>query len=113
MIKKTSTHPSAHWLYDTLKRQGEAVSLGNVYRNIKVLMEEGRVVKREFNDGNEHYDAMVHPHYHFICDECKKISDFELPMQKSLNQLANDSFEHFVDRHTIQFYGICNTCKKK
>ena len=75
-------------------------------------MEEGKVVKREFNDGNEHYDAIVHLHYHFICDRCKKITDFDLPVQNSLNQLANDSFDHIVERHTVQFYGICEKCKK-
>ena len=111
MIKKTSTHPSAQWIYETLRGQGESVSIGNVYRNIKILMEEGRVVKREFNDGNEHYDAVVHLHYHFICDRCKEITDFDLPVQGSLNHMANDFFDHVVDRHTIQFYGICKNCK--
>ena len=69
------------------------------------------MVKREFNDGNEHYDAVVHLHYHFICDRCKEITDFDLPVQDSLNHMANDFFDHVVDRHTIQFYGICKNCK--
>jgi Fur family peroxide stress response transcriptional regulator len=113
LIKRSKNHPSAHWVYDTLRAQGQEVSIGNVYRNIKILVEEGRVVKREFNDGNEHYDAIIHLHYHFICDRCKQITDFNLPVQNSLNQLANDSFDHMVDRNTIQFYGICKKCKKK
>ena len=43
--------------------------MGNVYRNINILIENGLIQASEFGDGIVHYDAIVSIHYHFICKE--------------------------------------------
>ncbi len=111
VVKESKTHPTVQWIYETLTQQGENFSVSNIYRNINILIEEGRVVRREFNDGAEHFDAILFNHYHFFCDSCSKIVDFSLPVQESLNLKANDIDGHRVDRHQVQFYGTCSKCK--
>jgi Fur family peroxide stress response transcriptional regulator len=111
LIKMSSSHPTAQHLYDTLKKEIKTLSLGNLYRNLKILTEDGRISSREFEDGLDHYDAITGLHYHFICEKCGSISDFSMPFQKSLNTKAQNLSGHIIKEHTINFYGICRKCK--
>ena len=111
IIKNCPTHPTATYVYDVLRKQNKSASLGNVYRNIKILIEEGRIESRNFSSGLESYDAITQIHYHFICDKCKEITDLPLSIQTFITELANKKSGHNIDRQTIQFFGVCEKCK--
>ncbi|MCU0373081.1 MAG: transcriptional repressor, partial [Ignavibacteria bacterium] len=51
------------------KNEIKSLSIGNVYRNIRILIEQGLIINRDFGDGIEHFDAMTQIHYHFICEK--------------------------------------------
>lgn len=112
-IADNSSHPTSLQIFNMLREEKPTLSLGNVYRNIKILIEEGRIKSRDFGDSVEHYDAITEVHYHFICEQCKEISDFLIPVQNNITKMAEDKTLHIVTGHTIQFYGICNKCNKK
>ena len=113
IIKNSSLHPTALWIYDFLKKEIPSLALGNVYRNLKILVEEGRIKIRDFGDGIEHYDAIIQLHYHFICEKCKVIIDFMIPVQNNITKLAQEKTRHNLTGHTIQFFGVCEECNKK
>ena len=112
-IQSRMDHPTAQTVYETLKKEIPSLSLGNVYRNIKILVEEGRVTRREFGDGIEHYDAIPGLHYHFICDTCKTVTDFPMPIQDMITKKAKDMTKHSISGHTVQFFGTCDKCRKR
>jgi Fur family peroxide stress response transcriptional regulator len=112
-IQSRMDHPTAQHVYEALKREIPFISLGNLYRNINILVEEGRITRREFGDGMEHYDAIPGPHYHFICDTCKKITDFPMPTQDLITEKARKMTRHSISGHTIQFFGTCENCRKR
>lgn len=113
LIEKSTEHPTAQTVYKMLKKEIQPLSIGNVYRNIRILIEQGRIVSRDFGDGVEHFDAMTHVHYHFICERCKSVSDFTMPVDESITKSAQKLSRHTISGHTIQFYGVCEKCKKK
>ena len=113
IIKASAGHPTAQSVYETLKKELPSLSLGNVYRNIKILSEQQRIACREFGDGIEHYDAIVAMHYHFICEQCKNVSDFSMPLQEIITKKAQKTSSHSIKGHTIQFYGVCEKCNKE
>lgn len=113
IIQKCSEHPTAQGIYEVLKKEIKSLSMGNVYRNIRILIEQGLVVSRDFGDGIERFDAMTHAHYHFICEKCKSVTDFIMPVQDLITRNAQKVSKHTVTGHTIQFYGICEKCKKR
>ncbi|HOO70750.1 MAG TPA: transcriptional repressor [Spirochaetota bacterium] len=113
IIAKEKTHPTAQVVYDILKKEMPSVSLGNVYRNIKILVEEGRIECRNFGDGIERYDAITGIHYHFICERCKKVTDFPMSIQDDVVKKAKQLAHHTITGHSIQFFGICDKCSKK
>ena len=112
-IKSSSAHPTAAELYAGLKKHIPSLSLGNLYRNIKILIEEGRIKASEFRDGFEHYDAVTAPHYHFVCDCCGKISDLDIPVQEHVLEYAKKKTGIKLTGYTIQYFGICGKCLKK
>ncbi|HNW28261.1 MAG TPA: transcriptional repressor [Spirochaetota bacterium] len=112
-IRSRMDHPTAHLVYEALKREMPSLSLGNVYRNITILVEEGRITRRDFGDGIEHYDAIPGLHYHFICDTCKTVTDFPMPLQDLITKKARELTRHCISGHTIQFFGTCDKCRKR
>jgi Fur family peroxide stress response transcriptional regulator len=111
LIAQSQAHPTAQWLYDVLKREMPSLSLGNLYRNLAILVEDGRINRRDFGDGQEHYDAITMAHYHFVCEQCGAVSDFAMPVQDNLTAEARKITPHSITGHTIQFFGICHSCR--
>ncbi len=112
-IKASSEHPTAHMVYEALKKEMKSTSIGNVYRNIRILMEQERILSREFGDGLEHFEAMKEVHYHFVCEKCKSVSDFNMPVREAITRNARKLSNHTITSHTIHFYGICEKCEKE
>ncbi|MBN2443191.1 MAG: transcriptional repressor [Spirochaetales bacterium] len=110
LIKSNYRHPTAQWIYDQLRKEFSSMSMGNVYRNINILIEEGLIITQDFGDGIVHYDAVIVPHYHFICKKCNAITDFSLPVQDTITKLAQKETKNIISGHTIQFFGTCEKC---
>ena len=70
VIRGTSTHPSAEWIYHQLRPTHPDLSLGTVYRNLTFFQENGQVQSVGVVRGQERFDAIVTPHSHFMCNCC-------------------------------------------
>ena len=61
IIQDTECHPSAEWLYQTLKPQHPDLSLGTVYRNLQFFREQGIIKSVGVVNGQERFDAETAP----------------------------------------------------
>ena len=61
-IQSTDCHPSAEWVYQTLKPTHPDLSLGTVYRNLNLLVETGEIKKLTCGDGADHFDGDIRQH---------------------------------------------------
>jgi Fur family transcriptional regulator, peroxide stress response regulator len=111
ILKETDSHPTADWVYARLKEEIPGLSLGTVYRNLKVLIEQGHIQKLPFGSTFDRFDAELKPHYHLVCEKCGMVSDFEMPQNSHLNELAQQISRFKVNRHRIDFFGICEKCQ--
>jgi len=109
-IRSHNAHPTALEVYARLKKEMPSLSLGNVYRNIAILLEEGRIQGGEFGSGTVRYDAVTGSHYHFVCERCGTVSDFAMPAQNHITAAARSYSPHRIAGHTIRFYGVCAAC---
>ena len=112
-LKDRKDHPTADFIYRNIREEYPNISLGTVYRNLALLEELGMVMKKSCNDGNEHYDPNVEPHYHFICRGCGAVSDIEMDNIDFINTLAEKNFNGKIYGHNAYFYGLCGECNKK
>ena len=113
VLKETTCHPTANWIYEQARKQIPNISLGTVYRNISQLLENGDIIAIDTRDGTVHYDACVTDHAHFYCTDCKRVSDIFLDNTLSINKQAEEKSGCKVNRQCILFYGYCKDCLKK
>jgi Fur family peroxide stress response transcriptional regulator len=111
LLNATGSHPAADWLYDRLKGEFPNLSMGTVYRNLNILVEQGLVNRIDFGSTFDRFDAQTGPHYHFICEQCGSIIDLELPIDETLNRRVDEATSFTVHRHRIEFFGICARCR--
>ena len=114
LMQSSSYHPGAQWVYDRLKPDFPALSLGTVYRNIKLFKKEGLVNFLGVVNNEERFDGITAPHPHVCCTRCGIIVD--------LNEaVSSEIFRHFtaeipgfsIDVRNTVFYGLCDKCKPR
>lgn len=103
----TDTHPTAEMVYERLKPAMPRLSLGTVYRNLRQMAAEGRLM--ELEGPVARFDADLSPHAHFRCQRCGAVSDVAIPYDAALDMLAAGD-GRLVRGHSLCFYGICPAC---
>ncbi|MDR2433933.1 MAG: transcriptional repressor [Treponema sp.] len=120
MILSSRSHPSARWVYEHVKPAIPGLSLGTVYRNISVLMEEGLVVSRGVVEREERFDGVVTSHPHLICTCCGGIFDLpgDIPLDFSWVSIELPDWKErepgsgafLINHQKTHFYGLCSRC---
>ena len=109
LLRSTDEHPTATWLYDELRKEFPTVSLGNVYRNLSILVEQGDVHKLDFGSTFDRYEAADEQHAHFMCRSCGRIYDLPMPDLDGYNH-RKDVDGHRLQSARVEFFGICHDC---
>ena len=113
VLKKSKNHPTAHALYDIIRKKMPTISLGTIYRNLEILSEEKIVKKLRYADKEKRYEAIIKEHYHIKCEACGKIEDLTDHICQNMEEELKIQTEYQINGHTLLFYGICPDCKKK
>ncbi len=107
MLLSTKSHPTAEAVYEAVKERLPDIGIATVYRNLKQLVESGKVTALETTNGRMHYDADTTRHAHFICEACGEISDVNV-IGNFDKALAAQGYT--VTREKLVLYGICPKC---
>jgi Fur family transcriptional regulator, peroxide stress response regulator len=113
LLRSTETHPTANWLYARLRREFPSLSLGTVYRNIGILIEQGLIGRIAYGSTFDRLDANVAPHYHFICETCGAIHDLDIPPGPVIRGQIKVPPGFSVRRHELELFGVCAKCAAK
>jgi Fur family transcriptional regulator, peroxide stress response regulator len=113
LLRQTESHPTADLLYQKLKKKFPSLSLGTVYRNLNILVEQGLVEKLPFGSTYDRYEAIKNPHYHLVCQACGSVDDFDMACYTEINQQAQKMSSFHILRHRIDFFGTCEKCQSK
>ena len=107
-IRGTHCHPSAEWVYQTLKPTHPDLSLGTVYRNLVFFQQNGDVQSIGVVKGQERFDAVTTPHSHFICTRCGSVIDLnQIQVDAKLDRTVSLQYGLEVERHELTFHGLC------
>ena len=107
------THPTAEVIYSHVREIIPDISLGTVYRNLNVLVENGYIRKLNIDGVTVRYDGNVTPHHHMVCTSCGKIVDIHIP-HGAFDELVKDIEQEdqvHLTHVDLLFQGICNDCK--
>lgn len=110
---ETDSHPTADEIYKALSPQFSNMSVATVYNNLKVFKESGLVKELTYGDAASRFDFETDNHYHVICSECGKITDFHYPRLDEVESIAQHITSFSVTHHRMEIYGLCPDCQSK
>ncbi len=111
VLKNTQTHPTADWIYEEVKKEIPNISLGTVYRNLRILKETGEIRELNYGSSYSRFDGNSSNHYHFVCTECGAVLDVSLEIVEDINQQVEKCINAKVKYHRTEFYGKCSSCQ--
>lgn len=112
-LAHTKEHPTADTVYMHIREIYPNISLGTVYRNLNLLVEQGEIIKISQCSDSDRFDGNTNPHYHFLCLKCGCVQDLMLKPEslEHIDVVANAGFNGNIKGHTAIFYGECSKCK--
>ena len=90
-LRSVTNHPTAEMIYNRLKPEYPDLSLGTVYRNLAMFLEEGQIISVGTVDGQERYDARTDFHAH-LCEALARSSGCK------------------PDGISLSYTGLCRNC---
>src|SRR5215468_729459 len=115
VVRGTDSHPTAERVHQMVRRRLPRVSLGTVYRNLRLLVSEGLV--KELPGPHARFDGNVSEHHHVTCLGCGRIVDIAgtltEPHSRALCGRVAAEAGFSVSHHRIEFYGRCPECRRR
>jgi Fur family ferric uptake transcriptional regulator len=105
---RTRDHVSIDELLTKVRKRHPKVGYATVYRTLKLLVDSGLAVERQFGDGQARYEVVGDHHDHLICIKCGLILEFEDDEIELLQERIAVRLGGFtVLRHRHELYGTC------
>ena len=125
VLSENSNYLSAEEVFMIVHNRYPGIGLATVYRTLNLLADMGIVTKYEFGEGKARYELTSEEretgedeHFHqLVCTNCfevVKYSDFsneELELMKKIEGALEKKYGYKIDRHVVQFYGMCPKCQ--
>ncbi len=105
---RTADHISIDELLAKVRRRHPKVGYATVYRTLKLLVESGLAMERQFGDGQARFEVAGAHHDHLICARCNHILEFEDDEIERLQEKIALRLGGFtVIRHRHELYALC------
>jgi len=109
-LAKSAVHATADEIFEAVNRRDPRASRATVYNNLRVLAKAGLVREAPPFEGKAaRFDANLHRHHHFVCEECGALEDiawFDLPTKSGRSALSGRN----IRSYEIVFRGACARC---
>jgi Fe2+ or Zn2+ uptake regulation protein len=112
VVAGVHTHISAEDVHSQLKGEMPELSLSTVYRNLKVLADEGKVSVTDLGDGLVYEAVSATPHHHLVCLVCKRVEPLEHELVAPFFAQVETRGFHVATNH-LCIYGVCRECREK
>jgi Fur family transcriptional regulator, peroxide stress response regulator len=114
-VVRGESHPTAEVVHRLVRRRLPRVSLGTVYRNLRLLAEAGLI--KELPRPSARFDGNTREHHHFTCASCGRIIDVDTalaePLSRALSTRVAARTGLSITHHRIEFFGRCPECRAR
>ena len=105
---RTRDHVSIDELLSKVRKRQPKVGYATVYRTLKLLVDSGLAVERQFGDGQARFEVVGDHHDHLICAKCGLILEFEDDeIERLQDRIAAQLGGFTVLRHRHELYALC------
>ena len=102
-------HATVDELWPALNKRRACASRATVYNTLHTLVKAGLVREFKLDASAARYDALLHPHHHFVCDRCGVVEDLELFEVPALRQAR--SGRRSIRSYEVVVRGECAKCR--
>lgn len=111
-LRRERFHPTADEVYERVRQRFPRISLGTVYRNLQVLVNDGLIRKVEADGRQMRFDGTLDEHQHIRCLSCGRLDDVGFSLkQESMDSVSAES-GYDVKGCAVMFEGLCPRCRK-
>ena len=112
-VRNMHTHATADEIYQSVREKLPKISLGTVYRNLDLLVSQGRLKRLDFSGAQRRYDGNLHFHYHMKCVACGKVVDAPMDPITDMEMDLREKTDFEIFGYELEFFGLCPICKKE
>ena len=113
LVAQSRAHPTAQRVFEGARRRIPSISLGTVYRNLRLLVYQGLLKESRIGNKPARFEALRQRHYHVWCVECGRLEDLSLPYQSALDRRVERLVRYSLEEHRMEFYGVCPQCRRR
>jgi Fe2+ or Zn2+ uptake regulation protein len=110
IVKDSMSHLSAKEIFFRAKQVMPSISMGTVYRNLGLMVEDKELRKIPFKGKSDLFDATMYDHEHAVCVECGKVVDIFID---DLKEKIKNSLDGDLQDYNLTINYICSDCLKK
>ena len=115
LSEQRNHHFNTDELLTYLREQGAEIGIATIYRNLRLLEEEGVLVRLSAGTESairyQFMDENIPLHAHLICRECGKIIDQPHPSLAKVERELSAACDFTIADRQLTFYGTCKDCK--
>ena len=106
-LRKNNNHSTAKEIFASLTPKIPQIGLSTIYRNLKLLEDEGFIKSIKFSSYEMRFDGNIEPHFHIICPICGKITDDYSNLYEQISAIIKQSQ---YSQFEIVFINKCGKC---
>jgi Fe2+ or Zn2+ uptake regulation protein len=111
LIEKRDFHPGARLVYKEAKKKKRSLSLSTAYATLNELSRHGIIKTLQFDKMENRYEGNLEEHINLICERCKKILDYKVPITVDHRGVAKKTGFSITDTR-LEYYGYCRECRE-
>ncbi len=109
VVKSTCYHPTAEQIYKLAKKNLPKISVGTVYRNLDVLVDQNLIKRIDIPGEPVRFDADLTHKAHFVCKRKGVIYDLKIDKEKLAELIGEETFIEEIDDFNILLFGSSKT----
>jgi len=112
ITRNENKHLSASEIHSVVKLQYPRLGIATVYKNLRMLEQEGVVNKFDLLDNTGHYEMGLDydAHCHLLCLACGCINESEEDFVQHICELLQKKSGFIMQKRALVFYGYCKKC---
>ena len=113
VVKNTNSHPGAEWIYEQVKKEIPNISMGTIYRNLRLLANNGQIKDLSIPGTQNRFDGRTSNHHHLVCEKCGRIFDLDESLDSDMEDKIFQKTRFKVRVQYLKFIGLCSDCHEQ